>query len=75
VLKRFVAYIQKGMKMLASSDARAREYEFLTTREYFERRATEEISRGKRHGRRFLLLTLRIPGLTILSKYEGERIV
>jgi GAF domain-containing protein/GGDEF domain-containing protein len=75
VLKRFVAYIQKGMKMLASSDARAREYEFLTTREYFERRASEEISRGKRFGRRFLLLTLRIPGLTILSKYEGERIV
>ena len=75
VLKRYIAYIEKGMKLLTTSDARERDYEFLTTRDYFERRLSEEISRGKRYGRRFLILTLHVPGLSILSKYEGERIV
>jgi putative methionine-R-sulfoxide reductase with GAF domain/GGDEF domain-containing protein len=75
VLKRFVVYIEKAMAMLVSKDVKQMEYEFLTTREFLEKRTSEEISRGKRHGKRFLLLTIRIPGLSILSKYEGERIV
>jgi GAF domain-containing protein/GGDEF domain-containing protein len=75
VLKRFVVYIEKGMATLVAKDVRQMEYEFLTTREFLEKRTSEEISRGKRFGKRFLLLTIRIPGLSILSKYEGERII
>ncbi|MFQ5329850.1 MAG: GAF domain-containing protein, partial [Thermodesulfobacteriota bacterium] len=75
VLKRFVPYIQQGIKMMAPCDARAREYEFITTREFFERRAAEEISRGSRLGSHFLLLALRMPGLATLSRYEGKEAV
>ncbi len=70
VLKRLAMYIAKRIPLLASKEVAENEYEFLTTKEFLERRALEEINRAMRFGKRFLLLTIRIPNLKMYAAGE-----